>query len=89
MSCCCLLADEFESSTGCGDVSASPGQAAEALRHGLWAAWDMFSRWGWCKGPGGGGSMKGSFGCMGRKAAEAAAPAQAAGVSDIAVALST
>lgn len=38
-------ADEFASSPGCGDVSSNPnGQAADDLRYGLWACWDMFTR---------------------------------------------
>lgn len=39
-------ADEFEATTGCSDVRARPGEAAENLRFGLWACWDMFERAG-------------------------------------------
>lgn len=41
-----VVVDEFESSPGCADVKAKPGQAAEDLRYGLWACWDMFTRYG-------------------------------------------
>jgi hypothetical protein len=40
----CVAADEFEEECGCSNVAASPGLAAENLRYGLWACWDMFTR---------------------------------------------
>eukprot|EP00879_Flechtneria_rotunda_P006085 GHRR01006398.1.p1 GENE.GHRR01006398.1~~GHRR01006398.1.p1 ORF type:complete len:324 (+),score=72.67 GHRR01006398.1:476-1447(+) len=37
---------EFEITPGCSNVSTAPGRAAEDLRHGLWACWDIFGRRG-------------------------------------------
>eukprot|EP00775_Hariotina_reticulata_P004952 gene4952-5193_t len=44
--------EEFRGSPGCDDAAATPGRAADALKHGLWACWDILQR------PGGGRSSK-------------------------------
>jgi hypothetical protein len=36
--------DNFKESPGCDDAAATPGRAADALKHGLWACWDILQR---------------------------------------------